>query len=338
MEPDAEYPPLSEIIKEKHTGALLGLAIGDALGMPLEFLTNAEILRRYHGPVTHFENPHPDHPNASLQAGQYTDDTQLALLVVETLLAKRGFNAVDYKQRFLKAKNDLRSIGRTTRHALARIERGLPETGDPESLGCGPLVRGVPLGLWYTMTHQEGAGLIADAVDAAKVTHGHPLVTSLTALVACQIAYLKDESPSNFSTEDLLDFSYRILELISCIERRDSRGEMKTVLDYVKENLNQTPSRMQRMVSTTGNVSDVMRIALYSFLRNHQSFADTVTCAVMFGGDADSYGALAGAYSGALLGEKGIPERYDNIENRATLREKSQQLYHRRERLVTNTV
>ncbi len=328
IEPDEQPVTKSE---EKHVGALVGMAVGDAMGMPLEFLTHQQIIEKYHGTVTGFEHPYPNHPNQPLQAGQYTDDTQLALLVVETLLEKRGFEATDYKQRMLAAKRDLRSLGKTTRYALARMEKEETGTGHPESLGCGPLVRGVPLGLWYGATHQEGPALIADAIDAAKVTHSHPLVTTATALVACQIAYLKDQAPHTFRQNDFLDFSYAILEPISLIERRDARDEITPVLDSVAQNLGSTPSRVRRVFSATGSASDVFRIALYSFLHNNQSFTDTVSCAIMFGGDADSYGALAGAYSGALHGRNGIPQRlYHGVENSGMLEQRARELYQSR--------
>lgn len=326
--------------KDKHIGALVGMAIGDAMGMPLEFLTHQQILERYHGQITIFENPYNNHPNKSLQAGQYTDDTQLALLVVETLLEKRSFNVADYKQRMLAAKKDLRSLGKTTRYALARMEKGETGTGHPESLGCGPLVRGVPLGLWYGATHQEGPALIADAIDAAKVTHNHPLVTTATALVACQIAYLKDTLPETFNRDEFLGFSYRILEPVSLIERRDAREGIKGILDSVAQTIGVSPSRAQRRFSTTGSFSDVLKIVLYSFLRNSQSFADTISCAIMFGGDADSYGALVGAYSGALQGREGIPlQLYQGVENSGMLEQRAHELYRSRtERRIANTV
>src|SRR3989344_4334904 len=95
---------------DRYRGALLGLAIGDALGMPVEFLHSEEIKRRY-GRVTRFETPFVDHPNTDLEAGQYTDDTQIFLLLAQRLVDCHGFVKEDFREKLRASESNFRGLG-----------------------------------------------------------------------------------------------------------------------------------------------------------------------------------------------------------------------------------
>ncbi len=327
MDETAKSYPIIDRFYDRYIGTLLGLSIGDALGMPLEFLTEEEIKRRYGEKVTHFEEPFHDHPNASLVSGQYTDDTQIAIFLAETLIENSGFNVEDFTNRLVSSGSKLRGLGRTTKRMIKRLRKDKKNSGI-YSLGCGPLTRAIPLGLWYEISQQESYALISDAFDSAKITHTHPEALTGAALVAGQIAYLKTEDPKNFNRQNFLDWSQTFLEVVDKFYASEHvSSSIHGVLRDVQTALPYSSTGAKKILKNGGSASDVLGVALYSLLKN-TNFESTISCAVMFGGDADSHGALAGAYAGALYGKQDIPMNLsEKVENAQETELIAQQLF-----------
>jgi len=118
---------LSEV-ESRFVGCLLGMTIGDALGMPVEFLRPEEIRRRF-GKITDFLPMPETRPGYHLQAGQYTDDTSLMLRTVESIIEKGRFEPEDVAMRFVKWFNSAdrlkRRAGRTTTQAIMSLIKGV---------------------------------------------------------------------------------------------------------------------------------------------------------------------------------------------------------------------
>ena len=84
-------------LEDKFKGCILGAAIGDALGMPTEYLSSKEELNHYFkGPVRDFQKAPFGQPCAHLEAGQYTDDTQQIIILANSLIKNKGFNFKDF--------------------------------------------------------------------------------------------------------------------------------------------------------------------------------------------------------------------------------------------------
>ncbi len=168
---------LTHSIMDAHdriTGSLIGLAVGDALGAPVEF----EPPGRF-PPVTGYRRG----GRFNLEAGTWTDDTSLALCLAESLIERRGFDPRDQLERYLSwyrtgrlsATGHCFDIGITTRSALVHFER----TGDSESgmtsersAGNGSLMRVAPVPLAY---HRDPDRAIELSGRSSATTHALPV-------------------------------------------------------------------------------------------------------------------------------------------------------------------
>ncbi|RME83877.1 MAG: ADP-ribosylglycohydrolase family protein, partial [Caldilineae bacterium] len=141
----------SPTLKERYLGCLLGLACGDALGTTLEFRPRGTF-----SPIQDMVGGGPFH----LRAGEWTDDTSMALCLAESLLLCDGFDARDQMERYcrwheegyLSSNGVCFDIGTTVAAALRRFrERGDPYAGstDPYTAGNGSIMRLAPIPMFY---------------------------------------------------------------------------------------------------------------------------------------------------------------------------------------------
>src|SRR3954464_12704125 len=159
-------------MKDRFRGALLGLAVGDAVGTTVEFSPPGTF-----APVTDMVGGGP----FDLPAGAWTDDTSMALCLAESLV-ERGWDPVDQLERYLRwYREGHRSstgrcfdIGNATRAALERFERTRePFPGDaaPQGAGNGPLMKLAPVVLAYARRAEDA---VRYAAESARTTHGAP--------------------------------------------------------------------------------------------------------------------------------------------------------------------
>lgn len=179
---------------DRALGALVGGALGDALGMPTQLLSAAEI-RETLGPVEDFVSPAPDHPvSRGLAAGTITDDTEQALLLGKALLAgndgfdHRGWvNALLDWEREVKARGSYDLLGPSTKRAIDAINGGTPpeeagRTGDTN----GAAMRIGPVGILMPVEPLEA--LVAKVAETCRATHNTSLAIASAAAVAAAIS------------------------------------------------------------------------------------------------------------------------------------------------------
>src|SRR5215217_7406626 len=169
---------MSDATENQFLGALLGMAIGDALGAPVSGLDRAEIARRY-GTVDRFHGL--AQPGAEdIHPGEFTDETELTLCIVESMTANRGKLDADtagVRMLHLAAGPSRRWMQPATAAALdaaaetlefsVPIDEDSPATGDVAA-------RGVPVGLVHAVGRFDPAQLRADAEAVVRLTHGGP--------------------------------------------------------------------------------------------------------------------------------------------------------------------
>jgi ADP-ribosylglycohydrolase len=187
-------------------GALYGLAIGDALGMPTQLLSRPEIVERWGSFLTGFEPAPPDHPIAAgLPAGAITDDTEQAVLLGRLLVAGHGTidppelaQALVSWERDMAARGSLDLLGPSTKRAVAAVLAGAP----PEEAGAsgdtnGAAMRIAPVGIAVPVTLPDlappGSGhslstLVDQVVAASYVTHNTGLALAGAAAVAAAVS------------------------------------------------------------------------------------------------------------------------------------------------------
>ena len=184
-------------------GALYGLAIGDALGMPTQMLSRAEIVRRWGPLLPGFEAAPPGHPIAAgMPAGAVTDDTGQALLLARLLV--KGHGTVDPRElavalvnweRAMAERGSLDLLGPSTRRAVAAIMAGTP----PEEAGAtgttnGAAMRIAPVGIAVPLDpapppgHTSLSTLVDHVVMASRVTHNTGIALAGAAAVAAAVS------------------------------------------------------------------------------------------------------------------------------------------------------
>jgi ADP-ribosylglycohydrolase len=184
-------------------GALYGLAIGDALGMPTQMLSRAEIVRRWGPLVPGFEPAPPGHPIAGgMPAGTVTDDTEQAVLLARLLVKGRGTidphelaAALTAWERAMAERGSLDLLGPSTKRAVAAILAGVP----PEEAGAtgttnGAAMRIAPVGIAVPVAFHDPAPearlstLVDHVVTASSVTHNTGVALAGAAAVAAAVS------------------------------------------------------------------------------------------------------------------------------------------------------
>jgi ADP-ribosylglycohydrolase len=296
--------------RERSRGLLLGLALGDALGRPVEFLSLDEIRKR-HGSLGVREPEGPLVP---------TEDTSLSLAVAEALVGAgaEGPEALmdAIVREFLRWRREVRDEdrpGATCLEATARLAAGTrwTEAGLSWSKGSGAVMRAAPVGFFfasYPLLLREVSRAIA------RVTHGHPTAQAAAVAVAVAAKEAADGAPPGAWVEK----SRRALAGMSA-------WEMAAALEEIEPAVRETDDAAAMERLGEGWVSEeAAAMAMAAVLRHPDDFREAVRCAVNHGGDSDTVGCIAGALSGGRLGEGALPgawlealERADEIRDLA---------------------
>jgi ADP-ribosyl-[dinitrogen reductase] hydrolase len=257
-------------------GAYLGLAVGDALGGPVEFMTAGEI-RKVHGELRDMVGG----GWLRLKPGQVTDDTQMSLALGAAIVAAGGWDLraiADAWVRWLRSRPI--DIGNTCRRGLQRYlaEGTLAKPAHEGDAGNGALMRNLPTVLY---AWRDADRLEALSLQQAHVTHHHPLSdAAVLAFARISAALLAGGG------------------LAAAREHADALVARHRVFRF-----DPYPQR------SSGYVVDTVQTVLHA-LFSTASFEACVVRAVNLGGDADTNAAIAGWLAGAAYGEATIPQRW----------------------------
>jgi len=294
--------------------ALLGLAVGDALGVPVEFAGRAA---RQADPVTGMRA----YGTHSQPAGTWSDDSSLTFCLAETLARPGGrsgpLDLNDFARRSINwlynaywtATYETFDVGNATRTAIDRLQRGItPTAAGPNSEydnGNGALMRILPLvfhDIWRAEElNLDAAWALTEAV--ASVTHGHPRSTLgcfLYLLVARGLLAGKSPTEAFRQMQELANPWLQNGSIPAVVEDKHYRWWVLS-----GELVNQPESK----ISSSGYVVHTLEAALWCLLR-HDTYAATVLAAVNLGDDTDTTGAVAGGLAGLAYGEAAIPAEW----------------------------
>ncbi len=304
------------MLRSRFRGCLIGAAVGDALGMPVEGMNYLQI-RRLHGKVT-------DYLDGKLPRGSYTDDTQLMIALGECLAANNGVDQDDLARRFVDIYDNFRGYGTVFRNFIHLMDLGWDwRRASREILSTfsaswnGSAMRVAPVGAFYA---GDPAQLERAARASGEVTHCGDLAQDACVLQALAVGLAMGvEDPRRFEPAAFLR---RLLEA--------AREEvLRRRLRKVEELLGRAPD-VYEVIKALGNSVEVQNsvpTAIYCFLRSPRDYEETVSFAVSLGGDADTVAAMAGAASGALNGEAAIPRRWvDGLEHSERITELADRL------------
>lgn len=343
--------------KDRFSGCLLAGAVGDALGVPVEFLTIAEI-RKIFGPEgirTFLETPGG--------IGIVSDDTQMTLFTAEGLLneyhrCRAGGSTPDYSTavyrsylRWLHTQgevshdpafrdclggellkvpelNQRRGAGSTCLSSLISGRIGTVASPINRGKGCGGIMRVSPVGLFCRsipggMDDRERAAMAFELGCAvAAITHGHPLGYLPAGYLAAVLFFLA----SGIELEAALSEAMLLL-----VERPESEKSSLAALiaRALRSALQEKPSPETLERLGAGWVADeALAIALYCAASAKGDLATGLRLAVNHSGDSDSTGAITGNILGVLLGKEAIPVAWlARVEMRELLEKMSLELF-----------
>jgi ADP-ribosyl-[dinitrogen reductase] hydrolase len=277
---------------DRMRGALIGLAVGDAVGTTVEFKRPGMFAR-----VTDMVGGGP----FGLLPGQWTDDTSMALCLAESLIHCRGFDPRDQMERYVRWSRDghLSSTGRCfdIGNTVARALSDFEETGEPFSgptgemtAGNGSLMRLAPIPLFFFGRPDA----ITFAAESSRTTHGAPVAVDacryLAALITGALADVpKDELLASFYSPQA---DYWDRHPLHPVVAEIARGSFK--------------EKSPPAIRGSGYAAHSLEAALWAF-HNSADFREGCLVAVNLGEDADTTAAIYGQLAGTFYGYSAIP-------------------------------
>lgn len=259
-------------IQDRALGAFVGLAVGDALGAPVEFKEPGEFK-----PVTDYAYSYV----WQIQPGYWTDDTSMALCLAESIIHKNTVDPDDILQRFVRwyvhgensSTDRCFDIGSTTRSNIKRyMDQGVytPAPNIAWQSGNGGIMRLSPVAVRYWQDAEQTSRL---SVLQSQTTHG---------------------------SDECVKCAAELGKLLA----RAIQGQ--PVWQELNQKLENYPVTK---ISNSGQASTTLLAAQWC-VATTQNFEDAVCKAVNLGGDADTIGAVTGQIAGGIYGLSGIPERW----------------------------
>lgn len=295
----------TKMLKDKIAGALYGVAVGDALGGPLEFMTAEQIAQRY-GLVTEMIGG----GWLSLRPGETTDDTAMTMAVAEGIMESPDAPCEAIGRRFIAwANSGPKDIGGTCRSGISMAMRKAQELGKDapdvvcwnyggrataelnhgHSGGNGALMRAVYPALYYPAEERA----VQETIDQGRMTHWDADSDEACKIYADVLHSLMVEAANGNS-----DRGSTIPAIFHTLE--GTRYDLEAMLTKGRAN----------QLKPTGYVVDSMECALYSLWEGSADFDEAVINAANMGGDADTIAAICGGMAGALHGFAAIPKEW----------------------------
>lgn len=331
---------LRRAVEDKIRGSLIGGAVGDALGYPVEFVNSFEAIQRKYGPrgITSYDlNYSWLAHEGKVDTAQITDDTQMTLYTCEGIieavkhhrslldsirqayLAWLGpqigqFIKHDYHSRLLSIPefNQRRAPGNTCISALLSIHHGHAPANN--SKGCGGVMRVAPIGIIGALRGWQLSDTAYFAGKVAEITHLHPMSTYSSAVMAV-IVQRCIQTRREMTKSDFLAVIHEALQVAIALY-----GERAHYMTEFIDKINQAVmlhtrplvdwDAIERHLGGGWIAEEALAIALFSVLRHFNDFSACMVSAVNHGGDSDSTGAIAGNILGAIIGYDRIPQEW----------------------------
>lgn len=307
-------------VLDRAMGCLAGGAIGDAMGMPASFLSQAQIRKTY-GYIEDFLPPAPGaKAHLELGEGETTDDTYETMIVARVLIEKGRFDAPTFG-RLMKdwalEKNMLESdlIGPSTRRFLtALIEGRDPSEGAGEGDTNGSAMRAAPLGIFY---HGDLEACRREALKSSQPSHGSASACAACCAVATAcamgvhggygLAQILEEAAraAQYGEEKGTDLPSPLISMrLRCIKKIVDEMEMegRPLMDII--------SVLTGVFGAGMKAYESVPFALGIFYASKGDPRVGIPAAVNGGDDADTNGSICGALCGAYRGLAAIPEKW----------------------------
>ncbi|BAY11166.1 ADP-ribosylglycohydrolase family protein [Calothrix sp. NIES-2098] len=287
----------------KTLSGLMGLCIGDALGVPVEFTSRAE---RVKSPVTKMVG----YGTWNQPPGTWSDDSSLTFCLAESLCRGYSLDAIAnsfwrwYKEAYWTPRGELFDIGNTTHAAIMRLKQGiLPrEAGGKieNTNGNGSLMRILPMAYYHKSL--SFAELIARVHDVSAITHAHArsqMACGIYITIAAALLEGADPHTAYLQSLDKIHTIYSVREYL--LEK----------LHFARIYSGEIDKLPVEEINSGGYVIDTLEASLWCLL-NSSSYSEAVLKAVNLGGDTDTTAAVTGGLAGIYYGVENIPQAWIN--------------------------
>ena len=297
----------NEIIK----GTLFGFFVGDALGVPIEFVGRNELQKNK--VTTMLEYGTHNQP-----IGTWSDDSSMVIATIDSLINNNGINYNDIMNNFLKwyregkytPNAEVFDIGNATSVALLKYKNDntnyMCGSNDIYSNGNGSLMRILPISLYL---HYNNNPMFDVINNISSMTHAH-----IYSIFSCIIySILIDEYLKEFNMRKAYLNMQQIIK--NLLENNDS--QLLTDSNDLKQKFNRIIYNdisilNEEDIKSTGYVIDSLEACIWCTL-NTNNYKEAVLKAINLGDDTDTIGALTGALAGLIYGYKSIPEEWINV-------------------------
>lgn len=305
-------PASVSVMKDRALAALVGGALGDAMGMPTQLLSPGQISARF-GRVETFVAPSDDHPvSRGLEAGTVTDDTEQTLLLGMVLLQSDGkFDHHRWIDALVAWENDIRArggydlLGPSTKRAIEAIRNGLsPEEAGRYGDTNGAAMRIAPAGIMVP----PSARLIHTVAETCRATHNTSIAIAAAAAVATVVSHGIDGLSWREAASKAIDaakaaetegawvagarLSSRIAWALDMADRAGTAADIRSLFDLLGTSVasqESVPAAFATLALADGDVWTAAQLA------------------ANLGGDTDTIGAIAGTMAGACSGMAHLP-------------------------------
>lgn len=288
-----------------HTkGLLFGIAIGDALGVPVEFMSRKHLQAN---PVVGMREYGTHHQ----PAGTWSDDSAMSFLLVEQLIEGYDIEGLGkkfcqwYQYNYWTPHGEIFDIGVATRNALDKLAKGISalESGecDDYSNGNGSLMRILPLAIYLQDKPIDQRFCITKEVSG--ITHSH-----IRSVIGCffavefviQLLKRKDKCDAYYETQNI------VRDYLHLIDVKSTEIELYNRILF--DDISRVP---EQDIYASGYVLHTLEASLWAFLTT-DNFKEAVLKAVNLGNDADTIGSITGGMAGLFYGVEQIPEEWIN--------------------------
>jgi ADP-ribosylglycohydrolase len=303
-------------LQNRFVGCIFGTAVGDAVGAPVEGGSGALCQAYIKKCVRPQQFKSLPKRKRSLPFGQYTDDTQLTLLLAQSLSNKADPECFATLLVEAFSSDLIVGSGRATRTAVAALASGVPwdQAGVTAPLaGNGTAMRTSPVGLFY---YQDFDKLQQAAKDLSYVTHQAPICTAGAIAISMAVALTVREHNTEEQTwidllaERVTPYSIIMAEAARDVwqHRQETPAEMLLRILAVQDPEYPAPLSTHAWEGISPFVLPSVLWSLYAYLHSPQDFWETICTAIYPGGDVDTTAAMAGAISGTHNGIRSMPE------------------------------
>lgn len=305
-------------VKAITKASLLGLAVGDALGVPVEFMSREEVRK-----VNLTDMIGKDTPIAFesrwgdlIPAGAWSDDTSMTVATMESMIAQSGdIDYDDVMAHFIRwwrggeycSLSFPFGLGSTVSRAMGNIQLEYPasECGPKGFMdnGNGALMRILPFSLYCILKGRDIGKTVAIINTATAITHGHPISQMGSLVFTLFLKALMEADSVSSAWERTRRFNYSTYYDLATIDAYN------LLLSEAFQNVDEDK------IGETGYVVDSLMAVVYSMLAG-KCFEDSILAAINLGYDTDTNAAITGALAGTFYGLGSIPERWLNALRR----------------------